>query len=78
IWADTSGWHIGSTGLPADAVSAVNMGGTHPQGLALKNGVVQHIYTDTSGWHIASTTHWSRQASAVNMGGQWPQALMLQ
>ncbi|WP_026207943.1 hypothetical protein, partial [Catelliglobosispora koreensis] len=69
---------IGSTGISGvGAISAVNMGGSWPQVMAVKNGVLHQIYGDTSGWHDGSLAISANQPAAVNMGAAWPQVMVL-
>jgi hypothetical protein len=78
VWGDTSGWHDGVAGSPAQSISAVNMGGQWPQVMAIENGVLHQIYGNTTGWHDGSAGLAVDTISAVNMGGQWPQVMALE
>jgi hypothetical protein len=78
VYADSAGWHDGDTGLGGfRSISAVNMGGAHPQAMAIKDGILHQLWGDDSGWHAGSTGIAATAVSAVNVGETWPRAMIV-
>ena len=81
IYGDTLGWHDTNTGLAvSDRISAVNMGGSSPQVMVVKNGTLQQVTRNGSTWQIGNTGISIPSGvgiSAVNMGGGWPQVMTI-